>query len=117
MPVRVPGPHLDAPLAGPCGLRAHLGRDVGEADPAGHEAGGEIGQTMEAAVGVDERGDGRGVGHGPAADEVDVQPDLELGLGAGELGALLAVGERHKQGRRPHHAVAMRLQHASVHPG
>ena len=65
---------------------------------------------MEPAVRVDERGDPAAIRHRRATDEVEMEPDLEAGLVAGQVGGLLAAGERHEERRGPDDAVAVGLE-------
>ncbi len=110
MAVGVPGSRVDPPLARPGDLRADLGRDLGEVDAAGEEPGRELWEPVEPAVRVDERRDPAAVAQRCAADEVEVESDLEARLVPREIRGLLAARERDEERGRPHHAVAVRLE-------
>ena len=117
MAVRVPGEDGEAPGARERGLHAHLGREIGRAHPSGHEAPGELGEPEEAPLAVAKAWHRRRIADGAAPDEVDVQPDLEIGLRARQGRGFGGRGEGHHERGGSHHAAAVRLQNAARHSG
>ena len=100
----VPGERRVAPGARASGLRANLGGQLARADAAGHQASRELAEWEEATLGITEGRDVRGIGKGLAADEVEVQPHLEVVLGEGERGRFRRRGKGHHQRCRTDHA-------------
>ena len=117
MTVRVPGEGGVPPGARQRGLGTHLGRDVGRPDPPGDQASGELGEAEEAPLTVAEARHRRRIAHGPAPDEVDVQADLQVGLGARQGRGFGRGREGHEERRRPHHATPVGLEDAARHSG
>jgi len=52
-----------------------------------------------------------------AADQIEVQADLEIRLAEGQRGRLLRVRVGHEERRRAHDATAMGLENAARHAG
>jgi len=95
----------------------HLFTMLGVAGVGKSRLAAEFLREVDATVGTDERPDLHGVQDRPAADEVDMQADLEPALGAREGGTLLAVRKGDEQRRGANDAVPMRVEHAPGHPG
>ena len=78
--MRVPRLREDSPGARHRRLSADLGGELAGADAAAEKPFGELGEPEKPSLGVDEAPDRRRVAHRPAADEVDVQANLEVRL-------------------------------------
>src|SRR5207248_11285874 len=115
MAVRIPGHGRHAPGARAFDLCPQLRRDLARAHAGGEQPLGELRERVETAVGIGEAAHRDRIAHRASADQIEVDADLEVTLGEGQGGPLLACRERHEQTGGPHHAAPMRFEDALVH--
>ena len=108
--VGVPREWQDSPGTSQRGLRPDLGRELAGAHASAEKPSGELRESEEATLAVDQASDRRRIAHRPSTNEIDVQAHLEVGLHARLCRRLRGRVRGHDERGRTDDAAAMRLE-------